>query len=55
MIGFLIFYFTFSGVVMASCLFEEGDKWFGLLLCFLTGWFWFPIVLGLFLQKFKDM
>jgi hypothetical protein len=55
MLGFLVFYCVFSGVVVGSLFAAETDSWVAFFPYFLVGWFLFPILLGLALQKFKDM
>lgn len=55
MIGFLVFYYVFSGIVVGSLFAAETDSWGAFIPYFLLGWLLFPILLGLALQKLKDL
>lgn len=55
MIDFLIFYFVFSGIVVGSLFAAETDSWGAFIPHFLIGWILLPILLGLALQKLKDL
>ena len=55
MIGFLVFYYVFSGIVVGSLFAAETDSWGAFILPFLIGWILLPILLGLVLQKLKDL
>ena len=55
MIGFLVFYFVFSGLVVGSLFAAECYDWVAFFPFFLCGWLLFPILLGLALQKFKHL
>lgn len=55
MIGFLIFYFVFSGIVVGSLFAAETDSWGAFIPLFPIGWILLPILLGLALQKLKDL
>ena len=55
MIGFLVFYFVFSGLVIGGLFAAECDDLVAFFPNFLLGWLLFPILLGLALQKLKDL
>ena len=55
MIGFLIFYFIFSGLVIGGLFAAECDVVVAFFPFFLVGWLLFPILLGLALQKVKHL
>jgi hypothetical protein len=55
MLGFFVFYFVFSGIVVGSLFAAETDNSVAFFPYFLLGWLLFPILLGLALQKFKNL
>lgn len=55
MLGFFVFYFIFSGVVVGSLFAADNDSWSAFIPHFLIGWILLPILLGLALQKFKNL
>jgi len=55
MIGFFVFYYVFSGIVVGSLFAAETDSWGAFFPYFLIGWILLPILLGLALQKFKNL
>lgn len=55
MIGFFVFYFVFSGLVVGSLFASECGDWVAFFPYFLFGWFLFPILLGLALQKLINL
>lgn len=55
MIGFLVFYFVFSGLFVGTLFAAECDDWVAFVPHFLIGWILLPILLGLALQKFKNL
>lgn len=50
-----MFYFTFSGIVVGSLFAAETDSLGAFFPYFLFGWLLFPILLGLALQKIKNL
>ena len=55
MIGFFVFYFVFSGLVVGALFASECYDWVAFFPNFLLGWLLFPVLLGLALQKLKDL
>lgn len=55
MIGFLVFYYIFSGIIVGSLFAAETDSLGAFIPFFLIGCLLFPILLGLALQKLKNL
>ena len=55
MLGFLVFYIIFSGLVTISFYFEDDVKWYwAIIFGFISGSIFFPIILGSALYKIID-